>query len=218
MTSMDNNINLYDFIEGKRVTAGVHPEESGLPLQGNINRHVRLEPDYLKKTYDNVLFNPISQSYRSYSVPTPLLYCNKSNKSELLPEYPNGTPNMFLSPDCNLKLNKVMSPTLYGETTAFVNDSDILNNPQNNIGHEVQTYGIANQFGMRALSQGKYANKKLQNGQNNPALDIQQNNNGMFYAKPVPVEAGIPLYQVGNWPEFFPNNFLKEFNDNIKNN
>lgn len=228
----NNNLNLYDFVEGDRAVV-VNKEESGFRLNGNIGGLLNSNPNYLKNIYGGILFtgsgitdhsenllgkiHPKKNDWfplKNSAPDTPHLYCNNQYLSELLPYYPNGLPNYLLNPDCNMKLGNVASPTLYGETTAFVNNPNVLNNPVNNIGHEVQAYGIANQYGMRALSQGKYACQKLENGHNVPTLKVEENKNGAYIAKPIPVHPDVNLYQVGDWSEL-THNFLTEFNNNV---
>ena len=232
----NNDLNLYDFILGNRAPI-VNKEEVGFRVNGNIGSLLNSNENYLKGIHEGILFpgtgitdhsqnligkiHPTKNDWASLknSAPdTPLLYCNNQYQSELLPNYPNGLPNglpnTLLSPDCNMKLGNAASPTLYGETTAFINDPNILNNPVNNIGHEIQAYGIANQYGMRALGQGKYACQKLENGHNVPTLKVEENINGSYIANPISVHPDIPLYPAGNWPQI-TNNFLKEFNNNV---
>ncbi len=232
MTSIDNNLNLYDFIQGQRANT-VNKEESGFRINGNIGSLLNSNPHYLKSIHEGILYPGANITNHSENIigrihamkhdwkelkktapDTPLLYCNNQYKSELLPNYPNGIHNKVLSPNCNMMLGNVASPTLYGETTAFVNDPDILNNPVNNIGHEIQAYGIANKYGMRALGQGKNACEPLENGYNVPTLKVQKNKNGSYISKPISVHSDIPLYQVGDWTKIKPN-FLSEFNDNV---
>ena len=231
MTSIDN-LNLYDFIEGQRANT-VNPEESGFRVNGNVGQILNLDKKELQKIHDGILYTGAGitnhtentmgrihatkhdwKELKQTAPDTPLLYCNNQYNSELLPYYPNGIKNTVLSPNCNMMLGSFASPTLYGETTAFVNDLNVLNNPSNNIGHEVEVHGIANQYGMRALGQGKNAYEKLQNGNNTPTLEVQQNKHGTYITNSIPVHADVPLYQVGNWLEI-TDNFLKEFNNNI---
>lgn len=232
MTSIDSNLNLYDFIQGQRAKT-INQEESGFRINGNIGSLLNSNPRDLKNIHEGIIYSNANITDHSNNIlgrvhamkndwkqlektapDTPLLYCNYQYNSELLPTYPNGIPNKVLSPDCNMMIGNTASPTLYGETTAFVNDHNVLNNPINNIGHEVQPYGFSNQYGMRALGQGKNACQKLENGNNVPILKVQNNNNGSYISNPVSVHSDIPLYQVGNWTEVKPN-FLSEFNDNI---
>ena len=232
MTGIDN-LNLYNFIEGQRANT-VNKEEAGFRVNGNIGSLLNSNPDALKSIHEGILYPGSGVTDHSENIigrihltkhnwrplketapDTPLLYCNNNQRnSELLPTYPNGIPNKVLSPDRNMMLGNVASPTLYGETTAFVNDPNVLNNLVNNIGHEVQAYGIVNQYGMRALGQGKNACQKLENGNNVPTLQVQKNNNGAYISKLISVDPNIPLYQVGDWTEIKPN-FLSEFNDNV---
>ena len=114
-----------------------------------------------------------------------------------------------------MKIDNKAAPQVFGGTTAFINNPDILNNPNNDIGHEVQTYGIANGNGLRALSQGKNSCQKLGDGLNVPNLDVYQNNNDSYIASPRTMHPNIPLYQVGDWTNNVPNNFLQEFNNHV---
>lgn len=235
-----NNLNLYDFIEGNRAHT-VNKEETGFRVNGNVGSLLNSSKAIQKKIYDGLLFpgpgitdhsnniigniHPMKNDWtmlKNSAPNTPLIYCNKQHNSELLPQYPsslspqypNGLSNVLLSPDCNMQIDGMASPTLYGETTAFVNTPAVFSNPINNIGHEVQAYGIANQHGMRALGEGKYACQKLENGHNVPTLKVEQNKNGAYISKPISVHPDVPLYPAGNWPEV-TNNFLNEFNDHV---
>lgn len=141
--------------------------------------------------------------------PTPLLPQN--DRSELLPNFPNGIPNKMLSSDNKtLTLNDTGSPLLYGASTFGINKPSLLNNPQNNIGHELHPFGLANETGIRALSQGKSANHKMLPGFNVPSLEVNQNNNGAYLSEPVTFNDNIELYQVGDWTNI-PGNFLYNF-------
>lgn len=227
-----NNLNLDDFIQGHRAVT-VNQEEGGFRVNGNIGSLLNSNQNALKNIYEGILYpgagitnhkeniigriNAMKNDWKQLketSPDTPLLYCNNQHNSVLQSLYPNGIQNKVLSPDCNMMLGNSASPTLYGETTAFINDPNVLNNPHNLIGHELQAYGIANQFGMRALSQGKHACQPLVNGNNVPTLKIVPNGNNSYYANPISVDSNIPLYQVGDWTENKPN-FLSEFNNNV---
>lgn len=231
-----NNLNLEDFIQGHRAVT-VNQEEAGFRLNGNIGSLLNSDTDTLKNIYEGILYPGSGVTDHSENIigrinltkhnwrplketapDTPQLYCNNQHNSELLPSYPNPTqdniPNKILSPDCNMMLGNVASPTLYGETTAFVNNPNVLNNLGNNIGHELQPHGIANKHGMRGLSQGKHACQKLENGSNVPTLKVVQNSNKSYYATPISFDNDTSLYQVGDWTTSYPN-FLSEFNNNV---
>ena len=227
-----DNLNLYNFIEGQRANT-VNKEEAGFRVNGNIGSLLNSNPDYLRSIHSGILYPGSGVTDHSENIigrinltkhnwrplketapDTPLLYCNNQLNSELLPSYLNGIQNNVLSPDCNMMLGNVASPTLYGETTAFVNDPNVLNNPEHNIGHEVNANGIANKFGMRALGQKNYACYPLVNGNNVPTLQVQENKNGAYISKPISVHPDIPSYQVGDWTKT-KTNFLSEFNDNV---
>ena len=218
MSNSYNSYNTCDFLTGEFSNA-VTKEERGLPLTGNISTFIKLDPEVCRNISTNLLIPPIvtndENCFSNIIKKTPLLYCNQENKaSELLPEYPNGIQNTVLSPDCNMNIGNSMSPTIYGETTAFINDADLLNDSCNNIGHELQGNGIGNMYGMRGLSQGKYAKVKLENGQNVPTLEIAKNKHHFYYSKPMPVTENSSMYQVGDWTDIEPN-FLSNFNDNL---
>ena len=93
------------------------------------------------------------------------------------------------------------------------NDAELINDARNNIGHELETYGIANKSGTRVIGQGRSSCDKLLPGYNVPSLKTVENNNS-YYSTPVSFSPHIPLYQVGNWTEN-TNNFLKTFNENV---
>ena len=246
MTSIEhidnNNNTLLNFLNGRRASSYVVPEEKGFHTTGNIGSLLNSSPSYLNTITNGILLNnqnltdnsntfigkthamkhdwkPLKESQPT----TPLLYCNQQQLSELLPFYPNtetfenpnGIPNILLNPNCNMQIDNVAAPQIYGGTSAFVNNPDVLNNPHNDIGHELQPYGIANHNGMRALSQGKNSCQILKDGLNVPNLQVHQNKNGAYIASPRTMYPGIPLYQVGDWTNEVPNNFLQEFNENV---
>lgn len=224
------DLNLLNFINGTRGTDYTVPEERGFHTTGNIGALLNSNPNYMRSIHDGLLLNPKNTTVHSETIigridadkhnwniltnlqpETPLIYCNHQQLSELLPYYPNGAPNVYLTPNCNMQLDNVASPTLAGIATTFVNNPNVLNNPNNNIGHELQTYGFANNNGMRALSQGKNACQELNNGLNVPNLRVDKNDNSAYIANPAQFSEDVPLYQVGNWPDH-TSNFLTEFN------
>tara|TARA_B100000886_G_C20409508_1_gene486367 strand:+ start:40 stop:810 length:771 start_codon:yes stop_codon:yes gene_type:complete len=158
--------------------------------------------------------SPLDNNWVNPKMPqpmTPLKYCNDTQVSELLPKYPNGITNNTLTPNCKtLTLNNIGSPLLYGASTFGVNDSSLLTNPQNNIGHEIETFGLSNEYGARALGQGKNACKPMISGFNVPSLNTFKNENGSYISTPVSFNNDIPLYQVGDWTNI-PGNFLHNF-------
>lgn len=213
-------------------------EQQGFPIQGavgtilnvdkdkkldNVNNGLVINTDV--STNNNQIFNSINRKSSNDNnwvnpntpqPPTPILYCGEKKSgddelSELLPYYPNGIPNVNVNPNCKtLTLNGVGSPLLYGASTFGVNDSSLLTNPQNNIGHEIETFGISNEFGSRALGQGKNACKPMMPGFNVPTLKTNKNKNNTYISSPTALNKHIPLYQVGDWTKI-PGNFLNNF-------
>lgn len=186
------------------------------PLFKTIDPGFSNRNDFLNSE-NNIGINQISPTDNNWVNPkikqprTPITYCKDDQVSELLPRYPNGIVNKNLYPNCEtLTLDNKGSPLLYGASTFGINDSSLLNNPNNNIGHEVNTFGLANQTGSRALGQGKTACKKMLPGFNVPSLEVSKNENGAYISSPVPFNDEIPLYQVGDWTKI-PDNFLYNF-------
>ena len=235
-----NNVNLYNFINGTRANDYTVPEEKGFHTTGNIGSLLNSNPSKLANINEGILFNPTNHTDSSNTIigrvhpskkdwkvlhaeqpPTPQLYCNEQPLSELLQHYPNDIDNIVLNPTCNMTIGNSASATLAGISTAFINNPDVLNNPYNDIGHELNPYGFANHNGMRALGQGKVACQKLEAGLNVPPLKVETNNNGAYIANPansLPGQEDLQdLYQVGNWsdPNMFPNNFINTFNENV---
>ena len=239
MTSIDNNqnsnsVNLFDFLNGNRADIYTVPEEKGFLTTGNIGSLLNSNPNYLKTINNGILLNnrnltnhaetqvinivPENNDWtqvKTLQPQTPQLYNNEQSLSELLPYYPNGQPNVLLNPSSDMTLDGVAAPQLYGGTTAFVNNPNVVNNPNNNIGHELEPYGSAVNNGLRALSQGTNSCDRLAAGHNVPNLAIKRNNNKSYIASPVSYNKNIPLYQVGDWTKNVPNNFLQEFNNNV---
>ena len=247
MTSIHENkslkdINLFNFLNGTRATSYTVPEEMGFQTTGNIGSLLNSHPAKLGNIYDGIMFNPTNRTDSSHTIigrvhpmkndwtvlgkndeqpPTPQLYCNEQPLSELMPFYPNGVPNKILNPTCNMTINGVASPTLAGISMMGGNDPDMFNNPHNDIGHQINAYGHANEYGTRALGQGKVACQGLTEGLNVPPLRVQNNNHGAYIASPdisLPGQTDLQdLYAVGNWadPEKFPNNFINTFNENV---
>ena len=227
--------NLYNFTNGDIADNYTIKEERGFPIQGAIGSILNSNDNVLKNINDGLFLNIKNKTDHShdmintifprtmnhdglYSNPhheqpdTPLLYCDTSIKtSELLEQYPNGVPNKFIAPNCFLKVNNVLSPTLYGASTFGLNDVDILNNPNNNIGHEIENFGSANKYGSRAIGQGRNACKELMPGYNVPSL-YTNNNNNSYISEPGTFDKDVPLYQVGDWTKQ-PDNFMYEFNN-----
>jgi hypothetical protein len=237
-----NNNSLFSFLNGHRASAYVVPEEKGFQTTGNIGSLLNSSPCYLNKITDGILLNnrnltdntetfigrtnamkhdwvPLKQPQPE----TPLLYCDQQPLSELLPFYPNtetpnnpnGIPNILLNPNCKMQIDGVAAPQIYGGTSAFVNNPNVLNNPHNDIGYELEPYGVAHPNGLRVLSQGKNSCDKLGVGLNVPNLHIHQNQHDAYIASPRTMHPDIPLYQVGDWTNEVPDNFLQEFNDNV---
>ena len=93
----------------------------------------------------------------------------------------------------------------YGVSTGIKHPSLLTNN---NIGHEIETYGNSNKFGSRVLGQGKNACKSLLPGYNVPTPETQKTDNNSFISIPTSFNEDIPLYQVGNWTNI-SDNYLK---------
>jgi hypothetical protein len=236
----NKEVNLYNFLNGARATDYTVPEEMGFQTTGNIGSLLNSHPSKLYNIHDGIMFNPTNRTNHDETIvgrvhpmkkdwrvleqeqpQTPQLYCDEQPLSELLPFYPNGIPNKVLNPTCNMTLGGIASPTLAGISTMGLNNHNLLNNPYNDIGHEVNAYGNANENGVRALGQGRVACEKLTSGHNVPALNVNTNNHGAYVANPGLSLTGQEnlqdLYAVGNWtdPNIFPNNFINNFNQNV---
>ena len=234
------DLNLFNFLNGKRATAYTVPEEIGFQTTGNIGSLLNSHPSKLTSINEGILFNPTNRTDSSKTIvgrvhpmlddwrvlhkeqpPTPQLYCDEQPLSELMPFYPNGNPNKILNPTCNMTIDGVASPTLAGISMMGGNDPNMFNNPYNDIGHQINAYGYANEYGTRALGQGKFACQQLTEGLNVPPLRVQHNNHGAYIASPdisLPGQTDLQdLYAVGNWtdPNKFPNNFINTFNQNV---
>ena len=234
----NNNLNLYNFLNGKRSNDYTVQEEIGFQTTGNIQALLNSNQDKLKNVYEGIIFNPTNHTNDNENVlgkinatkkdwtslkvtqpKTPLLYCNQQPNSELLPFYPEGIPNTVMNPTCNMMIDGNTSVTLAGISTFGLTGqgASILNNPYNDIGHELNPCGKATEFGTRVLSEGKYACENIGAGLNVPELKTYKNNNGAFYAKPTQTNSDVPLYQTGDWKDesVFPGNFFSEFNDSV---
>ena len=235
---LDNTFNLFgmntlnNFTKGNIASNYTVREEQGFPIQGAIGSILSLPKQSIDDVQDGLIINRLyktnssnnqinkfSPSHKNYVNPTieqpstPLLYCNSNHQSDLLPFYPNGQPNLNLNPSCdNLTINGTGSPTLYGTSTFGLNDIDLINNPNNSIGHELQYQGNANNLGSRSLGEGRHSCKELLPGYNVPNLKINNVSTETGYiSEPVSFNHSIPLYQVGDWTKE-GDNFLKEFN------
>lgn len=245
MTSIHENksskdLNLFNFLNGKRATAYTVPEEIGFQTTGNIGSLLNTHPTKLASINDGILFNPTNRTDSKETIvgrvhpmkndwkvlhaeqpPTPQLYCDEQPLSDLMPFYPNGVPNKILNPTCNMTIDGVASPTLAGISMMGGNNPNMFNNPHNDIGHQINAYGFANEHGTRALGEGKVACQELTEGLNVPPLKVQNNNNGAYIASPalsLPGQTDLQdLYAVGNWsdPNKFPNNFINIFNQHV---
>ena len=238
-----SNISVLNFLNGERSSAYVVPEEKGFITTGNIGALLNTSSCHLDKIYDGIVLNTRNNTDHSDTFigrikssrndwtelkqqhpETPKLYCNEQQLSELLPYYPNteseeqpyGIPNVLLNPNCNMQISGVAAPQVYGGTSAFVNNPSVLNNPYNDIGHELQAYGIAENNGLRVLSQSKVSCDKLGEGLNVPNLRVHSSNTGAYIASPYLFHPDFPLYSVGDWTtlETETPNFLQEFNNN----
>ena len=231
-----------NFMDGNIADNYTIQEEQGFPIQGAVGAILNIDKNELNNINDGLVVNPLFKTKYTnvnninigintspgvneylknkfwidpnvHEPPTPIKHCEENQVSELLPNYPNGTPNLNLTPNCkSLTLNKSGSPLLYGASTFGVNDSSLLTNPNNNIGHEIETFGLSNNSGSRALGQGKNACKSMVSGFNVPSLETKVNQNGSFLSSPMSFNEDVPLYQVGNWTEI-PNNFMHNFNN-----
>jgi len=234
------NVNLLNFLNGKRAIAYTVPEEIGFQTTGNIGSLLNSHPAKLASINEGILFNPTNRTDSSQTIvgrvhpmkndwtvlhteqpPTPQLYCNEQPLSDLMPFYPNGVPNKILNPTCNMTIDGVASPTLAGISMMGGNNPNMFNNPHNNIGYQINPYGYANENGTRALGEGNFACQELTEGLNVPPLKVETNNHGAYIASPalsLPGQKDLQdLYAVGNWsdPNKFPNNFINEFNQNV---
>jgi len=211
-------VSLENFTNGKRMNNYSEKTDYGFYTQGNIGSILN------DKTCQSETFKGggicVNQRNHTEKVSTHFLeYATKKldtsiTQSELLPHYPNGVKNMILGPEENLTLDRVGYPSLYGTTTAFINKPELINNPDNNIGHEIQSYGLANSSGSRSLGQGRHSKIDMTPGQNIPNLKVK-NINGNYISTPVPIESDLNLYQVGNWTKL-PNNFISNFENSIE--
>lgn len=230
----NNNLNLNNFLNGHIAETYTVPEETGFQITGNIGALLNTNPNKLVTVKEGIMFNPFNHTdstntfvgkitaakhdWARQKTPqpnTPLLHYNEKQTSDLLPQYPNGIENINLTPSPFMTLNGYASPTIAGITTFGINNPNILNNSNNDIGNELNTYGYANMNGTRALSQGRNSCEKLTPGLNVPELKVSTNKHNAYVANPVTMQPDIPLYQVGDWTKYAPNNFLNEFNNNV---
>ena len=164
-------VSLLNFTNGKSSEYYSSPSEIGFNVQGNIGAILNdtscenitsiqggICVNQKNKTKDpGTILNNIHLSNRHneyepyYTEQDTEIITNGIEQSQLLPHYTNGIPNMILGPSPNLTLNGVGYPSLYGETTAFINNPNLINNPNNNIGHQVSSMGLANINGSRGL-------------------------------------------------------------------
>jgi hypothetical protein len=230
----NNNLGLNNFLNGHIAEKYTVPEEIGFHITGNIGALLNTNPRKLESVKEGIMFNPYNYTDSSDTFigkvhaakhdwvqqkiaqpNTPLLHYNERQTSDLLPLYPNGIPNLNLTPSPNMTLNGYASPTIAGITTFGVNNPDVLNTSSNDIGNELNTYGHANVNGTRALSQGRVSCQKLTQGLNVPELRVEHNIRGAYVANPIKTHPNIPLYQVGDWTTHMPNNFIKEYNNHV---
>ena len=234
----NNNLNLYNFLNGQRSNDYTVQEELGFQTTGNIQALLNSNPNQLKHVYEGILFNPTNHTNDNENVlgkinatkkdwsplresqpKTPNVNLSYKPNSDLLPLYPNGVNNTVLGPTRDMMIDGTTSVTLAGISTFGLTGqgASILNNPYNDIGHELNPYGIATEFGTRVLSEGKYSCEDIGAGLNVPTLKTYPNNNGAFYAKPTQMDLNIPLYQTGDWTneQYFPDNFFAEFNNSV---
>ena len=165
-------VTILNFTQGKRANDYSEPTQQGFNIQGNIgtilnsnecdNKTTGLCINTGNKTENN---ETMFKEFDTMSV------SNGIERSVLLENYPSGPPNMLLGSDFNNNLNGELHPALYGETTYGLNDSKLVSSSSNDIGHEIQAFGKANQYGSRALSQGKYSTEKMLPGYNIPQMD-----------------------------------------------
>ena len=228
---------LNNFMNGNIANNYTVQEQQGFPIQGSVGSILNIEKnENLNNVNNGLIINPLLSTIdknngdiieinklkednntfintKINQPSTPILYCNENQKSELLPNYPNGIENNNISSNCKtLTINNVGSPLLYGVSTFGINDPSLLTNPNNNIGHEIETYGNSNKFGSRVIGQGKNARKSLLPGYNVPTLETQKTDNNSFISIPTSFNEDIPLYQVGNWTNI-SDNYLKNFNN-----
>jgi len=214
VNKMRNSLHLNNFVQGYRSDYLVQPEERGFNVTGNVGALLNSDPALLKTINDGILVNVLDRTSNPHYLPTPQIY-NQNDKrlSELLSHYPNGVPNVVLQPDQNMQIGNVASSTLAGISTFGINNSNVLNDNRQDIGHEIEAYGLANENGSRALGEGKWSCYPLEAGLNIPSLKVEKNANNAYVASPQSFSPYVPLYQVGNWTKIDNGNFLKEFND-----
>ena len=245
-----NNLNLNNFLQGNRSNYTVLEEKGfqttgniGSLLNVNENSlknvhdgimlNLKNETDNSQVTIGRIKAEKFDWQVAKHSQPTTpqlcnRLYSNNQLSSELLPYYPNsvsksnptGIQNKVLTPDCNMKINGEPSPTLYGISTAFVNDISLLTDPYNNIGNEVNQYGLVSEdgfvydSGMRSLGQGRSSCKPMVTSADIPLLKTTENKHKSYYAKPISYP-NEKLYQVGDWTQYTSPDMVnvKKFND-----
>lgn len=242
-----NQDSLYSFMKGTVAGNYVNPTEKGFPTQGSIGSILNIPvntPNPLKQITDGLYINRLNKTDNSSNminnihpmkddwslinhddIPTPLHYCqNGITQSQLLPYYPSNNknlqkpvPNNVVGPNCDLTMNGSGSPTLYGASTFGLVSPEPLQNTCNDIGHELDTFGIANEHGSRALSQGKFSKNNLRTGLNVPNLRNYTHDN-VYTPQPVTFNNNVPLYQVGDWtdPKLSPYSFIQDFRQNLK--
>ena len=243
-------VNLNQFLQGKRLNVNaVNSENLGFYSQGNIGAVLNSPDTLLNNISNGILINTINNTiedkgrrrrggrdielasnsglWSSSNVlqpGTPILE-NTSRISDLLPNYPttiNGqkVPNIVLNSDCNFQINGAAAPQLYGVSTFGANDSNIFTDSCNHIGYELDAHGVANKYGVRALSQKDYAKEKLRPGWLVPNLNIKKNTHNLYYTEPNTFDPSVPLYQTGDWTNTSKAgpNFLTDFHNSLKCN
>ena len=187
--------NISNFTKGNIANNYSQPTEFGFNIQGNIgsilndkkcdNKTDLCINNQMNTTNNNNLFIDLGTSIISDGI----------NKSELLPNYPSNNVNLLLGADTNQKLNNEIHPSLYGETTYGLNHSDIMNNNENDIGHEYDAYGNSNEHGSRALPEGKHSTHSMLPGYNVPEMNIYKKDNGK-YVSSIPLNT---VHGAGDW-------------------
>ena len=201
-------VNISNFTKGSRAENYSQPTQLGFNIQGNVGAILNSKKcDNQNDLCINNRMNTENESNLFTDLGTSII-SNGINQSELLPNYPNSNQNnLLLGADTNQKLENSMHPALYGETTYGLNNSNIMNNNVNNIGHEYSPYGNSNENGSRALPQGKYSTHSILPGYNVPQLEITQRNDSS-YVSLMPLNS---IHGAGDWRTLNNGNHYSEY-------
>ena len=199
---------ILNFTKGKRSENYSQPTQFGFNIQGNVGAILNSKKcDNKTDLCINNRMNTENETNLFTDLGTSII-SNGINQSELLPNYPNSNQtNLLLGSDTNQNLENSMHPSLYGETTYGLNHSDIMNNSENNIGHEYTPYGNSNEHGSRALSQGKHSTHSMLPGYNVPQLEITQRSDSTYVAS-MPLNS---IHGAGDWRTLNNGNHYSEY-------